>query len=402
MIFDVATNYGYRESSSVLAGSPAYALVESARNDYALFNAILECDAREVAMYNSDYVNESAIDAFNENVVTNVFKKIADFFRWLGGKIKEIFNKIKGWFTKNAANDNSVAKSLTNAFDKFKGNNYPTIEVKTKLSNKYEESTIADDVKDFRYEVDVLKFIGDHLDDGIEGSAMFLEIFDTAATNIDEFKEAYKKKFYGDERTITYVCNRSIVEQTASYLVKGTKSEVKNLDFTAKRIETYCNKEADSINKRAKDNPSEKDYATVATKFITNYKTCILYVVSVMKQVVEDYYKVSKAAALKMISALNNGGSKNEAAYIYAEADVQDEVDGVIGNAIDGAAGTEIEDLSMADSDLGSYTNDPDKLTYAPDSYTSDYLGADSLDGSVRANIRGTTEESAILSSMLY
>jgi hypothetical protein len=121
-----------------------------------------------------------------------------------------------------------------------------------------------------------------------------------------------------------------------------------------------------------------------------------------MKQVVEDYYKVSKAAALKMISALNNGGSKNEAAYIYAEADVQDEVDGVIGNAIDGAAGTEIEDLSMADSDLGSYTNDPDKLTYAPDSYTSDYLGADSLDGSVRANIRGTTEESAILSSMLY
>lgn len=94
-------------------------------------------------------------------------------------------------------------------------------------------------------------------------------------------------------------------------------------------------------------------------------------------------------------------------AFLSEHADIlneeaEEEVTDVIDNAVDDD--TDFDDLSMANFDVkdSDVSDDPDKLTYDPDSYTDDYLGDDKLDGTVDVDIQGTTEESTIFSDMLW
>ena len=77
----------------------------------------------------------------------------------------------------------------------------------------------------------------------------------------------------------------------------------------------------------------------------------------------------------------------------YFEA-AEDEVTDVIDGAIEDDDAKDIEDLSMAGTEVkdADVSDDPDKLVYDPDSYTNDYLGDDKKDGEVDIDIQGTEE----------
>ena len=83
----------------------AQALIESARNDYAMFRAMLDADARELSLRKSGYVAESEILALQEATGGSIWKKIADLFKKLIAKIKSIFAnflaKFRGLYMKD-------------------------------------------------------------------------------------------------------------------------------------------------------------------------------------------------------------------------------------------------------------------------------------------------------------
>ena len=100
MIFNMNTNYsnnipmaeGYDGSIGC-----AKALVESARNDYAMFRAMLD-------------VNESSIIALNEATVGGIWSKIKELIQKLIAKIKSIFANFLAKFKSLYASDKKLIK----------------------------------------------------------------------------------------------------------------------------------------------------------------------------------------------------------------------------------------------------------------------------------------------------
>ena len=108
MIFDMNT-----DTSSSIPMAEGYdgsigcakALIESAQNDYAMFRAMLESDAREIQAMKSGYVNESEIISLQEATVGGIWNKIKELFKKLIAKIKSIFAnflaKFRGLYMKD-------------------------------------------------------------------------------------------------------------------------------------------------------------------------------------------------------------------------------------------------------------------------------------------------------------
>jgi hypothetical protein len=72
----------------------ALALVESARNDYAMFRAMLNVESRELQIRNESagYVTEGEIMALTEATLGGIWNKIKELFSKLIAKIKAIFH----------------------------------------------------------------------------------------------------------------------------------------------------------------------------------------------------------------------------------------------------------------------------------------------------------------------
>ena len=122
----------------------ALALVESARNDYAMFRAMLDADARELAIKNEStgYVAESQVSALHEAATGGILNKIKQLIQKLVAKIKAIFHsfaaKINTLFMKDK---DLIKKYRTEVLSK---KNIDKLEVKwrkVKGESKFKEDT---------------------------------------------------------------------------------------------------------------------------------------------------------------------------------------------------------------------------------------------------------------------
>ena len=98
MIFDanttgLGTGVGMAEGYDCSYGC-ALALVESARNDYQMFRAMLDIDAREMQIQreSAGYVAEGQITALAEGAFSGIWEKIKEFFKKLAEKVKAIWH----------------------------------------------------------------------------------------------------------------------------------------------------------------------------------------------------------------------------------------------------------------------------------------------------------------------
>ena len=89
----------------------AMALIESARNDYAMFKAMLAVDSKECQIQRESaniegYVTEGEITSLAEAAAGGIWSKIVALFKKLIAKVKAIFNnfiaRITGLFAKDA------------------------------------------------------------------------------------------------------------------------------------------------------------------------------------------------------------------------------------------------------------------------------------------------------------
>ena len=88
----------------------AKALIESAQNDYAMFRAMLESDAREIQAMKSGYVNEAEVYAIREAAASGIWNKIKELFKKLIAKIKSIFANFLAKFRSLYMKDKELVK----------------------------------------------------------------------------------------------------------------------------------------------------------------------------------------------------------------------------------------------------------------------------------------------------
>ena len=97
MIFNTDTttlssNVAMAEGYDCSTGT-ALALIDSARNDRAMFEAMLGIEAKACQLESAGYTNESGeMLALQEAAAGGILKKIADLFKKLAEKIKTIFH----------------------------------------------------------------------------------------------------------------------------------------------------------------------------------------------------------------------------------------------------------------------------------------------------------------------
>lgn len=420
MIFDANTTSlgssipmaeGYNGAEGI-----ALALVESARNDYAMFRAMLDADARELSLRKNGYVSESEIMALTEATGGSIFKKIADLFKKLVAKIKGIFSNFIARFRGLYMKDKDLVKKYGNQI--IRKSNIGNLEVKwRKLKSGNSFETIAkmydsadntvdeaiDKIDSQQWDTDVAKRWNKVTDDGT---------IDSAA----DYREKCMEEAFEDDSPETYKISeiggiRKIINEfeTASKLISKMESNVKKitlkLDKKVKEYDKKANDAAKEYRQVADNDPEKSTKKTESETASHEYDMAVvvndftLAECNVNIEVTKIYYKQLKAAFMKAATA-NNDKLEESAIYAQAVAEAaEQEVEDVISGAISKEELSKINNASkdVIDADVSS---DPDKLVYDSDYYT-DNQSYVKTDGYKDSTIVGT-EESGFFSSLLY
>lgn len=390
----------------------ALALVESARNDYAMFRAMLDADARELSLRKNGYVSESEIMALTEATGGSIFKKIADLFKKLVAKIKSIFSNFIARFRGLYMKDKDLVKKYGNQI--IRKSNIGNLEVKwrkLKSGNSFETLTTKCDIDSEL--ADFEKGVSDATWDS-DVDKRWNNI--TGSDSASEYKEKLEEELWEDESPETYKISelggiRRIVnefdggQKAISKFESSVKKLTSRLDKKVKEYDKKANEAAKEYRQVADNDPSKSTKEAESERASHEYDMAVvlndatLVYANVEIDALKIYYKQLKAAFMKAATA-NNDKLEESAIYAQAVAEAaEQEVEDVISGAISKEELSKINNASkdVIDADVSS---DPDKLVYDPDYYT-DNQSYVKTDGYKDSTIVGT-EESGFFGSLLY
>ena len=382
----------------------ALALVESARNDYAMFNAMLEADWNELRIRkeSTGVVQEGEILTLQEAVGGGIFKKIADLFKKLIAKVKSIAHnlvaRLNGLYMKD--------KELVKKYEKelYRKSNLGNLEVKwRKVKKSPIDAFDATDLKDPGSVTELAKDWKEEVDDRYEVYA---------GRELSELDEFMMESMFDDEDTVK-LSEIGGIRPIMTFL-NGYASNLNKFNSTVKKAETKLNKIVKEADKRAGEAATamrgEKSDAQAKTAqdnvttanhaydMAIAYQTVYLKMLSIITSAVSIEYKQYKAAFMKAVTA-NDKKLEESAVYAQAVAEAtEQEVEDVITGAISKEELSEINAASknVKDADVA---DDPDALTYGPDQYTAN--GRYSVDGSIDTDI-DSKNEAAFFGQLLF
>lgn len=438
----------------------ALALVEAARNDMIMFQAMLNVDAKEIGIKNESagYVQEAEIIALQEATLSSIWAKIKELFSKLLAKVKGIFHTFMSKINSLFMSD----KKMVNKYEKEirkKGNlghmevkwsdvkHEPLDEANMKDADAFK--ALADTIFNKAFETNDTKIKYDKERSTTNTqSEMLKKVF--AGTNINDadsldedydehfFEEQEKKelddcKIDGEKVSISrHICEylkeskikkigsrQNKLEKVLSDLVKDADKEYKKaIDRShAKKGEGYRshtlpNGDINKYTSEVDKDESEIDYkerktgldadvnnASGAYDLAVAYQTIMLRVIGCWIRAVKKDYAQRKAVFMKAIAA---NDKKLEESTIYADAiaeAAEDEVEDVISGALSKEELSKICNASKNVKD-GDVSDDPSELTYGPDSYY-DNRSYVRTDGSIDTEINSKSE-SALFAAPLY
>lgn len=393
-------------------GAPL-ALVESARNDYAMFKAMVNADYKEIAICkeSTGVVQEGEISSLHEAVGGGIFKKIAELFSKLIAKVKAIFHTFMSKINSLCMDD---VKLVNKYWKELQGkSNIGNLEVKwRKKGPKYETlSTFTLGTKfaeEAGWSEDAWECEDYYLKDTIEKSTESMsEYRKEAMKNALEEEKATKISEIGG---IGVVCD--FIKKYKDKMNK-MKSDVDAMEKSLKPFIDKYKKAADNAgeatSKDTTDDTKAKDYqkANRIYEMAQAYQKAQMLMTDVAKNILTIEYKQNKAAFMKAIAANNNKlKAKGESAILLdaiAEA-TENEVEDVINGAL---SKEELSDFCAASKNVkdGDVSDDPDKLTYGPDCYTDHPEVWDGTNGNIDSCIGGgkvEVKESAYFGKLLY
>lgn len=379
----------------------ARALIESAQADRAMFMAMLSTDAKEIMGVKEGTLNESAVLALNEAAAGGIWKKIKELFAALVGKIKSIcYNFVARFRSVTMKNKDLVKKYKAdvrkksgieklevkwravddNAFDGVKGETTPST-----LSD-LESRTAHDNVEDRWNEAYGVKDSGEYRDE-----------LNKKIWKDDEVKTVKISEISGGINEIITQLEDS--DATLKDIDKSTKAMIKAFEKLEKDAEKEQKKAATAKDGEFKQ--EDLDKATNVYNYAQIENAAALVRVAVVTEVAKKQAAQLKAAFMKAVVA-NPAKLKESATYLDAVAEAaEQEVEDVIDNAF---KDEDISKVSSASLDVkdADVSDDPNEITYDPDSYTDDYKKA-SVDGKIDTDVDSSKCcESSIFSDLLY
>lgn len=379
------------------------ALVEAARNDLAMFQALVQADYKEMAICkeSTGVVQEGEIASLHEAVGGGIFKKIAELFKKLVAKIKGIFHNFMAKINGLTMKDKDLVKKYQGELARKR--NLDKLEVKWRKVNESAEWEAFDVAKAFK------KAEG-WAEDSWDRVKFYLG---KDVDSVSEFVKEAINESLEEEDTVTLGSIdggwRALVNFINGYASKS-KTMQKNINTTTTALEKLVKEydkaagSAADASVKDKDNEEKANAVGIANKeydMAQAYQTAMLAMMQVCTQVSTIEYKQAKAAFMKAVAVSDK---KLEESAVYAQAiaeAAEQEVDDVINSAL---TDEEISDLSAATVDVkdADVSDCPDKLTYGPDCYT-DNASMDGAEGSVDTTVGdGKVEESAFFGEMLY
>ena len=371
----------------------ALALVEGARSELAMFEAMLGIDAREMRI-RSEYTGvmaEGELTTLSEAAVGGIWKKIKEIFAKLVAKVKAIFHnfmsKINGLVMKD--------KDLVKKYEKelMRKTNLGNLEVKWA---KVKKSPLGETLKTAEFS-SLDTFAGRWKE---EASARVEEFLGCEA---GEFDQKFHEDHFEDEDTVklsTVGGIRSIIGYLNDFSKKSSdmNTAINKLTTALEKLVKEADKRANQLAKdKAPDEEIKK--ANKVYDMAQAYQTATLKENQAILNAIKYEYKQNKAAFMKAVSA-NDKKLEESALYLDAVAEAAcQEVEDVICGAIGKEELSKICNASKAVKDA-DVSDDPDKLTYGPNCYTHNgsYVPTD---GSVDSTIVGK-HESAEFGEMLY
>lgn len=390
----------------------ALALIDSARNDGAMFEAMLGIEAKACQLENAGYTNESGeLIALQEAAAGGILKKIVELLKKLAEKIKAIFHTFFSKINSLFMSDKQMVKKYEKEI--LRKTNLGNMEVKWRkpLKNMNVELLIPEAGTTTKFWAQTSIWAEDKSD----RDANIYKALGMSYVDEDDAINSIIDNYLDEEETMelkeTGETSRSIMTDLASNIPKI----IRNIEKRANKLIRAIEKDASEWNKKAnnyvKDNKDNEDIsderfnktASDYNKFYDNvvaYQDCQTKINSAVISCVKIYYKQEKAAFMKMISA-NDKKLEESAIWDDAIAEAaENEVEDVLTAAISKEDLSETNNASMAVKDA-DVSDDPDKLVYSDD---PDYKRATTA-GTIDSCIVGKCKcknESAFFGEMLY
>jgi len=374
----------------------ALALVESARNDYAMFQAMIGADYREmqICKESAGSVMEGEVASLHEAVGGGIWAKIKELFSKLIAKVKGIFHnfiaKIRGLWMKD--------KDLVKKYG-------PEVAKKTNIGNlevKWRKVKKAIDWSDTATSITLDDLAANWKN---ERDEIFKHYSDGKSETASEYAKALEEEYLEDEDTVK-LSEAGGIRSIMSFL-EGYGSKSRKMESNINKFTNALAKMVKDADTKAKDVAKEKGYdpanadvqkANHAYESAVVFQDVKLTLTSTLAKLSTTEYKQNKAAFMKAVTA--NNSKLAEATYLDAVAEAaEQEVEDVIGSAL---SDEELSELCSASKNVkdGDVTDDPDALTYGPNQYTKNACFGSS-DGSIDTHI-DSKKESAFFGELLY
>ena len=363
----------------------AQALVESARNDFAMFKAMASIDAKEIQLKESGVLDESSLVSLQEAAIGGIWKKIKELFAKLAAKIKAIVHsfmvKINGLYMKDKDLIKKYKSEIMSKVGKI-GN----LEVKWRKTKSGATTpniaTISLSGLNSHYKSESDEIYKDFL--GKEKSDYPKEIIEDFFEDADTVKVSE----IGGASSII-----SAFENIGKELKDFDKKNKDGIRSVEKLVKDADDQSKNSVKAASSENPNEDAIksANEAYEVAKVYQDCYLMVLAAGKEILTIGYRQCKAAFLKMAAVSKDSKKLEESAYLDAlEEAAANEVEDVINSALTSEELSKICNASKAVKDA-DVSDDPTKLTYGQDCY-SDNGSYVRTDGSIDSNIVGKHE----------
>ena len=383
----------------------ARALIESAKNDYAMFNAMLKVDFREAHIQNGGdgYVTEGEIMSLSEATVSGIWQKIKDLFKSLIAKIKSIFTnfiaRISSLFMKDATLVKKYKKQLNEKYSDLG-------KMEVKFAKEKEDP--------FNYDCFTVATLKDLPGIGKEKDEQLKDNFDKDVNGAEtkaEFAEKFHEKFFEDVTTDKLSSFGIDISTIMSYLENYSKSlnaikkKISDFESKTKKLVNDADKAATNASKKVGENdgttPEEASDAAATYAAATTYQECTIWRNKCLLNEIAYSHKQKKAVFMKAVT-INPKKLKETADYaeVMAEAAAQ-EVEDVINGALSAEQITKninIASKNVLDDGVSNdyFANEYDKCS----TYTDDPDDGH-VDGSVKT-CYDSKHESYDFGSLLY
>lgn len=391
----------------------ARALIESARNDYAMFNAMLKVDFREAHIERAgadNYVTEGELTSLTEATANGIWQKIKDLFKSLIAKIKSIFTnfiaRISSLFMKDAALVKKYKKQLSEKYADLGKMEIKYAKSKSKGPLDFEVGNAAG--------LDSLPGEGKEKDKDMD--AFFNSI--NGVSDVEgktEFAEKFHEAFFEDTDTMKLSESGVDISSIMSYLegynkaITALKNKVNKFETATKKLvkdaDRKALKTAGNIGKKNDDGTevTADDAATASATYskALAYQEATTWVHKCLLNEIAFDHKQKKAVFMKAVT-INPKKLKESADYaeVMAEAAAQ-EVDDVINSALSTEQITKNINIASKNVLDDGVSNDYFANEYDKCSAYSDDPDDGHVDGSVKT-CYDSKHESYDFGSLLY